>query len=108
MDLRYPDGMPEFHAQCRERGLTKATVLIMKYGRGGHCTLHQDLAGELFFPLQAVFLLSESGSDFTAGEIAMIELHPPRRDSTYYKSASFRNCFLAFSIPEPLNKLSLS
>ena len=37
----------------------KPTVLILKYGKRGYNTLHQDLYGEIFFPFQVVFFLNE-------------------------------------------------
>ena len=40
---------------------------------GGYNRLHRDLYGELAFPFQAVFLLSEAGSDYTGGEFLLVE-----------------------------------
>lgn len=57
--------------QCKENGQEKATVLMLKYGKGGFNTLHQDLYGEVYFPMQAVIFLSEPNKDFTGGEFVL-------------------------------------
>src|SRR5678809_956456 len=54
----------------------KPTVLILKYGKGGHNTLHQDLYGNMFFPVQAVLFLNQPGEDFTGGEFVLTEQTP--------------------------------
>ena len=47
------------------------TVLILKYGKGGHNTLHQDLYGDIFFPFQLVFFLNEVDDDYIGGEFVL-------------------------------------
>ena len=46
---RFPDNFDELQRLCHENNRTKPTVLILKYGKGGHNTLHQDLYGDIFF-----------------------------------------------------------
>ena len=48
----------------------------MRYETGGYNRLHQDLYGEMHFPLQAVFMLSRPGQDFTGGEFMLLENQP--------------------------------
>lgn len=72
----YPSQFEDFQAICQTQGQTNPTVLILKYGNGGHNTLHQDLYGTLFFPIQMVLFLSEPGEDYTGGEFVMTEQIP--------------------------------
>ena len=44
--------------------------------RGGHNTLHQDLYGSIFFPIQAVLFLNEPGKDYTGGEFVLTQQTP--------------------------------
>ena len=43
---------------------------------GGVNTLHQDLYGDIYFPFQVVFVLSEPGKDFDGGEFVLVEQLP--------------------------------
>jgi len=76
-DVRsFPASLSDLQQQCRAYQQDKPTVLILKYGPGGHNTLHQDLYGENIFPIQVAFLLSEPGKDFTGGEFVLTEQRP--------------------------------
>jgi hypothetical protein len=76
INTRFPDSLQELHKLCHEHQQTRSTVLILKYGRGGYNTLHQDLYGEIFFPMQAVLFLNEPEEDYTGGEFVLIEQVP--------------------------------
>jgi hypothetical protein len=73
---RFPANLDDLHAACRKNGQEKPTVLILKYGQGGYNTLHQDLYGEVYFPLQAVFFLNDPAKDYTGGEFVLTEQRP--------------------------------
>ena len=75
-----PDQFDEFQRLCQDNNQTKPTVLILKYGKGGHNTLHQDLYGNIFFPFQLVLFLNEPDDDYTGGEFVLTQ-HTPRAQS---------------------------
>lgn len=76
-ELNIAKQLPATHAEmialCREHGQEKPTVLILKYKEGGFNTLHQDLYGEVYFPMQMVFMLDEG---YIGGEFVITEQIP--------------------------------
>ena len=72
----YPDTLEAFTTACAFAGQTKPTPLLLRYEAGGYNCLHQDLYGQIAFPLQAVFLLDQPGVDFTGGEFLLVEQRP--------------------------------
>jgi hypothetical protein len=81
IEREYPDSFESMQQLSRAHGQTKPTVLILKYGKGGYNTLHQDLYGQLFFPMQVVLFLNEPGIDYTGGEFVLTQ-QTPRAQST--------------------------
>jgi hypothetical protein len=76
INKQFPHSFQELQTLCHAHNQTKPTVLILKYGPGGHNTLHQDLYGEIFFPMQIVLFLNEPEVDFTGGEFVLTQQTP--------------------------------
>ena len=94
----YPATLDEFLARCHRARQTRPTPLILRYGPGGHNTLHQDIYGDVAFPFQAVTLLSRGGG-FSGGEFVLVEQRP-RAQSRAHVTALERGAFLIFPTRE--------
>lgn len=76
IDKQFPDSFDGLQNLCRDNNQTRPTPLILKYGSGGYNTLHQDLYGEVYFPIQLAFFLNERDEDYTGGEFVLTEQIP--------------------------------
>jgi hypothetical protein len=76
INKQFPDTHVEMKQLSHEAGQTKPTVLILQYSEGGFNTLHQDLYGEVYFPIQMVFMLDQHNRDYTGGEFVITEQMP--------------------------------
>lgn len=72
----FPDNLDELTSLCRDAGQSKPTPLILKYGKDGYNTLHQDIYGDVYFPIQIACFLSEPDVDYTGGEFVLTEQIP--------------------------------
>jgi len=100
IDQRFPAELAELQKLCHQNNQLMPTVLILKYGQGGHNTLHQDLYGEIFFPMQLVFFLNEPETEYTGGEFVLTQQVPraqskaivlrPRRGDLLLFTTNFR------------------
>ncbi len=76
IDKIFPETFEELQSLCHQNNQLKPTPLILKYGKGGFNTLHQDLYGEVYFPMQTVLFLNEPDKDFIGGEFVLTQQTP--------------------------------
>jgi hypothetical protein len=75
-DERFPETLAAFTTYCAARGQHRPTPLLLRYAAGGYNCLHQDIYGDVAFPLQVTVMLSVPGEDFTGGENVFVEQRP--------------------------------
>jgi hypothetical protein len=76
LEARFPPALRAYLDRCHAAGQQRPTPLILKYQEGDYNCLHQDLYGELVFPVQATVLLSAPEQDFAGGEFLLVEQRP--------------------------------
>lgn len=76
IDKYFPETFEELLTLCHQNNQLKPTPLILKYGKGGFNTLHQDLYGDVYFPIQTVLFLNEPDKDYTGGEFVLTQQTP--------------------------------
>ncbi|CAO5260013.1 Fe2OG dioxygenase domain-containing protein [Frankia sp. AgKG'84/4] len=72
----WPDTLDAWLATCHRADQRKPTPLMLSYRAGDWNALHQDLYGELIFPLQVVIGLDTPEADYTGGEFLLVEQRP--------------------------------
>ena len=72
----FPDTLDGLVEVCAAAGQHRPTPLLLRYWAGGYNCLHQDLYGEVAFPLQVTVMLSVPDVDFTGGENVLVEQRP--------------------------------
>jgi hypothetical protein len=73
---RFPDSLDGLILSCVKHRQTRPTPLLLKYVQDDYNCLHQDLYGDIYFPLQVAVFLSEPGTDYTGGEFLLVEQRP--------------------------------
>jgi uncharacterized protein len=74
--IHFPEKHQEFVSECQTKSQSRPTPLILRYEPGGFNTLHQDMYGEIYFPFQVVFVLTQAGLDHEGGEFVLTEQIP--------------------------------
>jgi hypothetical protein len=69
----YPAELDGMLARCAAEGQTKPTPLLLRYEAGGYNCLHQDIYGDVVFPLQLTCFLSRRGVDYEGGDFLLVE-----------------------------------
>jgi uncharacterized protein len=75
---RFPATLAELQAECRAAGQHRPTPLLLKYGPDDYNCLHQDIYGDLVFPLQLTVLLTDP-REFSGGEFLLTEQRPRKQ-----------------------------
>jgi len=76
IEKQFPTTLQVLQAKCHANHQIKPTPLILKYGQGGFNTLHQDLYGDIYFPLQVAIFLNEPEVDYSGGEFVLTQQIP--------------------------------
>jgi hypothetical protein len=71
-----PSDLTRYLRDCADRGQTKPTPLMLRYETGGYNCMHQDIYGEVVFPLQITVALSRREADYSGGEFLLLEDRP--------------------------------
>ena len=72
----FPSDLQGFLEICHASGQNKPTPLLLRYEKDGFNCLHQDIYGEVVFPLQLTVALNRPGIDFAGGEFILTEQRP--------------------------------
>src|SRR5216683_290520 len=72
----FPPTLNDFLEVCHRAGQTKPTPLILRYEAGGYNCMHQDIYGEVVFPIQLTCVLSRNIEDYRGGEFVLMEQRP--------------------------------
>ncbi len=94
----FPSSLDKFLARCHAAGQRRPTPLLLSYPPGGYNCLHQDIYGDLAFPLQVVFVLSPPQA-YRGGELLLIEQRP-RAQSRGHALAIAQGAGVAFATRE--------
>jgi uncharacterized protein len=71
-----PTSLAEFLQYCAMHGQEKPTPLMLCYEAGGYNCMHQDIYGEVIFPLQITVALSRHEIEYSGGEFLLLEDRP--------------------------------
>jgi hypothetical protein len=92
-NVRFPSALPLMLELCANAGQLRPTALLLRYGAGDYNALHQDIYGEVAFPLQATILLSDPAT-FTGGEFVLVEAKPRKQSVAHVVPLALGDCIV--------------
>lgn len=96
---RFPGRHRELLERCAAAGQTRPTPLLLRYHSGDWNALHQDLYGDVYFPFQALTVLSQAGVDYEGGQFVLLE-NRPRAQSRAHVIVPPQGAFVIFPTRE--------
>jgi hypothetical protein len=72
----FPPVLDAFLETCHSAGQRRPTPLLLSYETGGYNCLHQDIYGDIAFPLQVVLMLKRPDQEYRGGELLLVEQRP--------------------------------
>ena len=72
----YPPDIDAFLALCHAKAQTRPTPLLLRYRADDFNCLHQDIYGPVVFPFQLIVSLSDPRTEFSGGELLLVEQRP--------------------------------
>ena len=97
----FPSTHAELLERCRAARQQRPTPLLLRYHEGDWNALHQDLYGEVYFPFQAVTVLSDP-AEYEGGEFVLMEQRP-RAQSRAHVIRPRQGAFVIFPTRERPN-----
>jgi uncharacterized protein len=91
--VRFPAALPLMLDLCAEAGQLRPTALLLRYQAGDYNALHQDIYGEVAFPLQATILLS-SPTAFSGGDFVLVEAKPRKQSVAHVVPLALGDCII--------------
>ncbi len=91
--VRFPAALASMLDLCHEAGQARPTALLLRYRAGDYNALHQDIYGEVAFPLQATILLSDPAT-FSGGEFVLVEAKPRKQSVAHVVSLGLGDCIV--------------
>lgn len=91
--VRFPAALPLMLELCADAGQVRPTALLLRYRTGDYNALHQDVYGEVAFPLQATILLSDPAA-FAGGEFVLVEAKPRKQSVAHVVPLARGDCII--------------
>jgi uncharacterized protein len=91
--VRFPAALPLMLELCADAGQARPTALLLRYKTGDYNALHQDIYGEVAFPLQATILLTDPAA-FTGGEFVLVEAKPRKQSVAHVVPLARGDCII--------------